>query len=360
MGKMIRTAVLTTAVFLSVVTPTNSWAHEESALHALSVLERVTPDLPGVSFRVVQITQPVLVARNRTDDPLVILGREGEPFLRLWHGRVETNLGSPLSYMAADPTGRHAVVPSDVRTDRAPVWRVIGRRDSWSWFDPRIRFSSPRRHAWLVPARLGTREIAINGSFESLEGHGHFRTELGGVSPPEDLEIRLLQGLVPALYVRNDTGDLLEVRGRHGEPFLRIGPDGVTVNERSPDYWLGGTGTVQQVPAGADPSAPPKWHRLSMIPIWSWLEFRARLPIDLHQRALLGDQRKTVLTWTSPMTLAGEPLDVGGRVEWIPPRVDGEAGPLKVWNYVGGAVAAVAVVIAAWLLRRRSARAARS
>jgi hypothetical protein len=329
-------------------------AHEETSLDALSILDRVQPDPQGISFRVVQITQPSLVATNRTDEPLVIFGPQGEPFLRIADGKVEANLRSEISYAMGDPTGGHATAQRDLDPERSPRWRLIGRRRSWSWFDPRIRFRDAETRQWTIDARLGPRAIRLTGTFEPLEGHGHFRTVLVEPIQVPDLEVRLLEGLVPAVYVHNETEREMSIIGRAGEPFLRIGPKGVFGNTRSPDYWLGGTQTVRAVPAGADPSKPPRWQRLSDIPLWSWLEFRARLPVAAQQRSKLGSVRRTVLSWTTPMRLGQEAIRVRGRVDWIPPRAEQQTATetfdVGPWLAAGGAVL---IAGAALLMRRR-------
>jgi hypothetical protein len=346
-------AVLATAALFLCGAPIAS-AHEESALHALSVIDAVTPQIPGLSFRVIQITQPVLFARNHTGKTLIVFGDKGEPFLRLRRGRVETNLHSSLTYTSRDPMGPHGAAPTDLNPAGKPDWSLLSRRDSWSWFDPRIRFAGPDVHNWEVRAKLGQQEVVISGSFESLSGHGHFATQLEPLGEIPKLEIRLLDGLVPAIYVRNDTPKTLRVAGRHGEPFLEIGPRGVFANLRSPDYYLGGNQTVRNVPRSADPEARPQWERLSEVPIWSWLEFRARLPARAHERSTLGSERKVILKWVTPMVLGDERLPLRGAVEWIPPQVAASEAPdgnLGVW--LSGAAALLIVGGAALLARRK-------
>ncbi len=328
-------------------------AHEETALHALSVIDRVSPQIRGVSFRVVQLTQPVLVARNTTDQALIVTGTEGEPFLRLFNGRIESNARSELTYVSRDPTGSHAAAPEDLEPNKEPIWRPVERGKTWSWFDPRIRFATTKGRPWEISARLGSREILIRGSFESFDGHGHFTTELLPIDPPIDrLEIKLMDGLVPALFVRNETKETLAVEGRHSEPFLTIGPRGVFANLRSPDYYLGGNQTVRPVPPSADPTAPPRWRKLSEVPIWSWLEFRARLPASTHERSRLGTEEHAVLEWTSPMTLGRRPVEVIGRVLWIPPVSHTAAREPNRVPWIAG-LAALLIAGGAFLYSRR-------
>ncbi|MGH2754074.1 MAG: hypothetical protein ACRDLB_06530 [Actinomycetota bacterium] len=308
---------------LAVATPFAT-AHEETALYALAVIDEVSPDVAGLEVRVAQLTAPVVIVANRTDDPLVIHGTSGEPFLRIAGGRVEANLRSPTAYRSADPTGERPL-PAKLEPGEPPRWTLLARKSSWSWFDPRVAYRRGALNEWTIPGRLGDQSVTISGDFEAIRGHGHFRTELDAAPRMPGLDIRMFDGSVPGMFARNTTGRALAIPGRQGEPFLEIGPDGVFGNTRSPDLYLSGGLTVRKVPAIADPDAPPRWERLSSEPVWSWLEYRARLPASAGQRARLGTQPHTVLSWITPMTLGSDRLQVEGHVEWVPPHTEAAA-----------------------------------
>jgi hypothetical protein len=141
----------------------------------------------------------------------------------------------------------------------------------------------------------------------------------------------LIQGPIPAVFVRNDTDETLRVAGREGEPFLRIGPGGVFANLMSPSYYAGGAQRIAPVPRWADPAAPPRWKRVSSQPVWGWLDQRAALPAEMQQRSVLGSERHTVSDWTIPMDLGERPLPLEGTVEWIPPVTpETEPGPQSI------------------------------
>jgi hypothetical protein len=296
-------------------------AHQETALYALAVVQDVTPSVDGLEIRVAQLTAPVVIATNKTNEALVIDGVDGEPFLRIRNGRVEANLRSPTAYRAADPTGERPL-PDGLRPELRPRWTLLARRTTWSWFDPRIGYRQGAHNDWSIPGSLGAQTLTISGGFEAMEGHGHFRTELDGTPEADGIEIRMFDGLVPGMLARNTTDEVLRIPGRQGEPFLEIGPEGVFGNERSPDFYVSGGQTVRRVPALADPTAHPRWKRLSVEPVWSWLEYRARLPASSHHRAQLGTARHTVLSWETPVTLGDVRFEIEGHVEWIPPRIE--------------------------------------
>lgn len=346
-------AAVAAAVMAVALAPT-SFAHEESALQALTVLDRVTPALDGVDIRIVHMDSPALVLTNDSQKTLTVFGEEGEPFLQIGPAGVYANVESPTTYRSSVPSRN--VAPANIDPKATPVWSRFSEETTWTWFDPRLKFNGGRE-SWEVPLSVGGNEATIEGGYEPLQGHGHFLTSID--SPEVDgLDLRLTQGAIPAMYVRNDTGEMLEVNGDAGEPFLRVGPDGVSANLRSPTYYTSGSTAILKVPSTADAAAPPEWGEVSNVPVWAWLERKAAVPTELYQRAELGENRRTILEWTNEYMLGGEPLSVAGSVEWIPPgggvtspAPEDDAPP---WFLVAG-VAIAGAAAAATLLRRRPA-----
>ncbi len=289
-----------------------------------SILDRVQPEIDGLEVRVLHSVQPVIEVRNRTGGVLDIPGVHGEPFLRIHADRVEVNEASPTHAASTGPFGPRPAPPGD--GDAEARWRTV-ERDRWQWFDPRIRIDVREEqavdpeagsvHEWRIEAALDERAVTIEGHIERREVHGHLVTLLEEVPEIDGLEIRVLEGRIPAVFVRNETGEVLEVPGLEGEPFLRIGPDGVEGNQRSPSFYLAGTQRIRDVPPDADAAAPPEWVELSGRPLWAWLEYRARAPEDVEP-VLLGEERRIILRWTTPMELGGGALEVAGAVEWVP------------------------------------------
>ena len=333
---------------LAVAVP--SYAHEENALLALTVIQNVTPEGTGVEVRMVHLDSPALVITNETSEVVTVFGEKGEPFLQIGPDGVRANVESPTTYRSAAP--RRDVSPTGIDPRAKPEWSRFSEEPSWTWFDPRLRFE-PGKSSWQVPLTIGGQEGAIVGGYEPLQGHGHFITKL---EPPdvEGLDLRLTQGLIPAVFVRNDTGEILEVTGDAGEPFLEIGPDGVRANLRSPTYYTSGATSILKVPSIANAVAEPRWSEVSSIPVWAWLERKAAVPSELYQRAKLGAERRTVLEWTSDYRLGGEPLAVQGRVEWVPPA-GGVPTPTDEgipWYLIAGVTVAGVAAAGALLFRR--------
>ena len=344
------------AAFLFLGTPL-ALAHEEASLDALAVLVDVRPTIEMMEVQVFQLTAPVIVLSNLDSRSVIVIGETGEPFLRIGPAGVETNVRSPTSYRAADPSGERPL-PAGLDPSARPEWITLSRETTWSWFDPRAVYS-PSSPEWTIPLRVGRHVGTIFGSFEPIDGHGHFATRLVDPVTVDGLTLRLFDASVPAIFVRNTTQEILQVPGRSGEPFLRIGPRGTFGNVLSPDYYASGSQTVRDIPPGADPAAEPRWKRLSAEPVWQWLEYRARLPASAHQRADLGNKRKTVLSWTTPLRLGSDELKLTGQVEWLPPRMVAHQDRRGVW--LGALLATVAFSAAfvylarLWQRRKRKA-----
>ena len=336
MSLRLRAALAAAVAVVGCTTPV--FAHEEHALHELTVIETVSPDIEGVEVRIVHLDAPALAVRTDTRKTLTVLGRDGEMFLEISPDGVRANAESPTTYLAGAPRAER--VPVDLDPAGPPRWVRFSKDISYTWFDPRLR--AGESDTWEVRMLLEGQPIVIDGGFESLHGHGHFISEIDEPEVP-GLELRLTQGSIPAVFARNDTGKVLSIRGDTGEPFLRIGPRGVFANLRSPTYYTSGSTSILKVPPSADATAPPEWKKVSSEPVWAWLERRGAVPPELYERAELGDDPHAVLEWTAPYRLGDEPLEIKGRVLWVPPSRE---LPLSTRSDDGSPIA-MAVAIAA-------------
>ncbi len=132
----------------------------------------------------------------------------------------------------------------------------------------------------------------------------------------------------------NTSGSEVTVPGYAGEPYLRIGPDGVFRNTNSPATYQNQDRYAQvTVPAGVDEDAPPEWERVSDGNRYLWHDHR------IHYMALVlppaiqaaPGQEHQVLDWAVPFEVDGRTLEVTGDLRWVP------AGPAWPW-LLGGLV----------------------
>ena len=100
-------------------------------------------DVPvdGVRWEV-PVGDALVAARNDTDRELVVLGYQGEPFLRFVPGEgVFENRRSPATYLNADRFAEVAV-PAEADPEAPPTWERVATGSSHAWHDHRIHWMS--------------------------------------------------------------------------------------------------------------------------------------------------------------------------------------------------------------------------
>ncbi len=164
------------------------------------------------------------------------------------------------------------------------------------------------------------------------------------------VDVRVLQ-FGDALEVVNTTATELTVPGYSDEPYLRIGPDGVWRNARSPATTinLDRYGRVT-LPADADPRAAPEWVQVSTEPQYTWHDHRTHwMSVERLPPVVAADPTRAhqVFDWTVPMRHGDTAVTVRGELTWSPPP-----STALVW----GLHLAMAAVVAATGLLGRSPR----
>jgi hypothetical protein len=194
--------------------------------------------------------------------------------------------------------------------------------------------------------------LALAGPASAHVGSGQAGSDFDGrvrsVTPAlPGVTARILQ-FGDELEVVNDTGVDLEVPGYSGEPYLRIGPDGVWRNTRSPATYLNlDRYAANGMPATADVEAPAEWQQVSTEPRYLWHDHRTHwMSQGMLPPIVAADPGRahTVIEWTVPMTHGGEPVVVAGELTWSPPPPGGLVWPVY-------ALVLVAAVAAGWLAR---------
>ncbi|GGO29773.1 hypothetical protein [Micromonospora parathelypteridis] len=149
-----------------------------------------------------------------------------------------------------------------------------------------------------------------------------YRTRTTGVTPARPgLEVRVVEAGA-RLELSNSTGRTIEVIGYSGEPYLRVGPDGVFENSRSPATYLNRTiAGDTALPAEADPAAPPSWRRVSDEPTVRWHDQRALWqesapPAEVRAAP---DREHRVRDWAVPLRDGADPVMINGTLDWVPP-----------------------------------------
>jgi hypothetical protein len=116
--------------------------------------------------------------------------------------------------------------------------------------------------------------------------------------------------VVPAVTIQNGGHEPVTVIGGRGEPFLRIGADGVFANALSPTWMQSGRAPQTTSPiALSNSSSAIRWTKISSGSRYTWLEWRARCPD--------GRPEKTPMKWNIPLLIGDKSVSVLGRTDWI-------------------------------------------
>jgi hypothetical protein len=144
------------------------------------------------------------------------------------------------------------------------------------------------------------------------------RAVVDAVEPalPAGVTVQTVISVSDQMIVENRTPTDLVVLGEGGEPFLRIGPQGVFANVKSPTWYRSNdpTGTAAP-PKDADPAAPPSFARASAEPSWGWFDHRMH-KVTLSKAPTLKAAR--LESWEVPMRYGDTAVVVKGHREYKP------------------------------------------
>lgn len=109
---------------------------------------------------------PGLLLRNRGEQPLTVVGVQGEPFLRFEPGRVLVNPASS-TWQRVAPAG----TDTPYQADADAHWVAISSSSAFGWHDPRMRANDATAasgepepvHAWNIPVVVGEQRYTIQG-----------------------------------------------------------------------------------------------------------------------------------------------------------------------------------------------------
>jgi hypothetical protein len=144
------------------------------------------------------------------------------------------------------------------------------------------------------------------------------------------------------LELVNRSATEVVVPGYEDEPYLRIGPDGVWRNQRSPATYINLDRYARvTLPAAVDPRAEPQWVRLSTQAHYMWHDHRTHwMTQGLLPPMVAADpgHSHTVFEWAVPLRYGDTAARAQGVLTWTPPP-----SPWLVWPlYVATALAAAA------------------
>jgi LPXTG-motif cell wall-anchored protein len=140
-----------------------------------SVIVKITPKVPGVSFQVLNYDSYFQLEDHGHE--VVIYGYEGEPYARiLKDGTVQVNERSPALYLNENRFAE-VEVPPIANAKAAPKWKTFDQSGVFVWHDHRMHYMSPalppqvtdeskktKIFDYEVPIRVDGKKGAIDGT----------------------------------------------------------------------------------------------------------------------------------------------------------------------------------------------------
>lgn len=130
-------------------------------------IQSIRPRVRGVALRVVDLGDRLEVT-NSTRRDVVVLGYDGEPYLRVGPRGAFENTRSPATYVNRTRRG-NAPVPERADPEATPRWHRIGDEPVVRWHDHRAHWTSPR-DAPAVRADPGREHLVQRFEIEMRHG----------------------------------------------------------------------------------------------------------------------------------------------------------------------------------------------
>ena len=172
-----RRRTLSLVVLAALVFPAVAAAHAGKPGYTATVTG-IDPPVPGVSITVLD-RDDRLRLESTGGQEIVILGYDGEPYLRFTPDGTYRNAHSPATYLNED---RYAAVepPADADPNAEPEWVEVSPRPIFEWHDHRIHWMSPidppqiradpdtprQVFTWDVPGTADAQPFTVSGSLD--------------------------------------------------------------------------------------------------------------------------------------------------------------------------------------------------
>ena len=176
----------------------------------------------------------------------------------------------------------------------------------------------------LMVCALGVVFVVLGASPASAHGRGSDATNFTSVitaTPEVDgLQWQVLNG-DEYLELRNATDTEVLVPGYTGEPYLRIGPEGVFRNLNSAATYLNEDRFGQTaVPPDIGEQSDPEWEHISQGSTYAWHDHRIHWMAQADPPAVAANPGtvQMVNAWTVPVEIDGASLEIAGDLIWVP------------------------------------------
>jgi hypothetical protein len=186
-GRFALLAALALTMVVLVAAPAS--AHTASGprpTNYLTSIGSISPRIPGVTVRVVELGNKLQLT-NRSPADVVVLGYDGEPYLRVGPRGLYENLRSQAVYLNRTRAGSGALpaIAEHSVPSMPPLWHRVSGSHTAIWHDHRIHWmgAAPppvvqrapgERHTvdprWTVEFRAGAQTVVVRGRLDWVPG----------------------------------------------------------------------------------------------------------------------------------------------------------------------------------------------
>jgi hypothetical protein len=159
-----------------------------------TTVDGTTPRVHGLTVRPIDLGNELELS-NDSGAEVVVLGYQGEPYLRVGPRGVFENRRSPATYLNRTRDGK-THVPADADPTAAPEWNRIGSGTVARWHDhrahwmgtddpPEVARAPDQRHLvdhWSFQMRRGSQDITVTGDLLWVPGPSPWGWVLGALA----------------------------------------------------------------------------------------------------------------------------------------------------------------------------------
>jgi len=259
-------------ILLALTGASTALAHVSHDAGVRPTLSALPPMLTGVQVQLTETLAPQLLVENQTGKTLIILGQDGQPFLRLSPSGSEANTRHPEWLKTYLPGGLPGRKPE---AGTSPLWKVVKKSPNWGWFDTRLQPAGRKAgETWQIPVVLDGKAGEIKGSFQDSLQAGYWQASwTQRPKLPAGVSLMLIPGQPYGLMLSNNSAQPVTVLGREGEPFIRVSAQGTEAYLASP-LWQ--ETAAQQGLRNVQGLKAEGWIKLNSTQRHTWIEPRTR------------------------------------------------------------------------------------
>jgi hypothetical protein len=168
---------LVAIALIACISASSASAHAGGNPDYRSVIDRVTPKVPGVTFEVLAY-DAYIELRDQDGHEVVVYGYEGEPYARVLKDEtVQVNERSPAYYLNETRFPVEQTVPPIANAKALPKWKTVSDSGIFLWHDHRMHYGSTatppqvtdtsqktKVFDYEVPLRIDGKKGAIDGT----------------------------------------------------------------------------------------------------------------------------------------------------------------------------------------------------